>query len=78
MANPLFNVLGGQAQSPVSQMMNAFPQYMQMIRGKNPREIVNKLVASGKLSQQQLNAIQSQAQQMSGMFDQFKSMYGFM
>lgn len=78
MANPLFNVLGGQTQSPVSQMMNAFPQYMQMIRGKNPREIVNKLVASGKLSQQQLNAIQSQAQQMSGMFDQFKSMYGFM
>lgn len=77
MANPLYNTLGGQAQAPAAQMMNAFPQYMQMMRGRNPREMVNQLVASGKLSQQQLNAIQKQAQQIGGMFDRFKVMYGF-
>lgn len=80
MANPLFNALGGQTQNATAQMMNAFPQYMQMmIKGrKDPRAMVNQLVSSGRLTQQQLDAIQKQAQQMGGMFDRFKSVYGFM
>lgn len=75
MANPLFNALsGGTLQNP---MMQQFPKFMQMMRGKNPNEIINQLVSSGQVSQAQLNQVQQQAQQVSGMFDQFRGMFHF-
>lgn len=74
MSNPLFNSLVGNApQNPIMQ----FPKFMQQMRGKDPNAMINELVASGKINQQQLNQIQQQAQQMTGMFDQFKSMFHF-
>lgn len=72
MPNPLFNPAGNQ--QPAN-MLEAFPKFMQQMRGKNPNEILNNLVSSGKVSQQQLDAAQRQAQQMSGMFDKFKGMF---
>lgn len=72
MANPLYN--SGGNQQPAN-MLEAFPKFMQQMRGKNPNEILNNLVNSGKVSQQQLDAAQRQAQQMSGMFDKFKGMF---
>lgn len=68
MPNPLFN--GNQ-----NPMMQQFPRFMQMMRGKDPNAMINELVASGKVNQQQLNQVQQQAQQMSGMFDQFRGMF---
>lgn len=75
MSNPLFGMLGGNAQqnNPIMQ----FPKFMQQMRGKDPNAMINELVASGKINQQQLNQVQQQAQQMSGMFDQFRGMFHF-
>lgn len=75
MANSLFQTLGGGAQmnNPIMQ----FPKFMQQMRGKDPNAIINGLISSGQINQQQLNQVQQQAQQMSAMFDQFKSMFHF-
>jgi len=64
---------GGTPQNP---MMQQFPKFMQMMRGRNPQQMLNEMVSSGRVNQAQLDAAQKQAQQMGGMFDQFKSMFG--
>lgn len=65
MSNPLFNALGGgmsQGNGPM-QMVQQFMQFKQNFKG-NPKEEVQKMLQSGKISQQQLN----QVQQMAGQF----------
>ena len=65
MSNPLFNVLGGvppQGNGPM-QMMQQFMQFKQNFKG-DPKAEVEKMLQSGKISQQQLN----QVQQMAGQF----------
>lgn len=70
MSNPLFNALGGNMQSlPITQQ---FQQFMNQMQGKNPHEEINKLLQSGRISQQQLNQAQAAAQQMQQMFKGFK------
>lgn len=70
MANPLYNVLGGSKMpSPMGQfghMMQQFQQFRQSFQG-DPKAEVQKLLQSGKMSQQQLNQLQAMAQQ----FQQF-------
>ena len=68
MKSPVFNAMGGQSGG---NMMQQFQQFMQQMKGKNPQEKINKLLQSGKVSQEQLNAAQQQAQQMQGMFKGF-------
>ena len=66
MANPLFNALGGgrmpgmmgQFQSMVQQ----FQKFRQSFQG-DPKAEVEKLVQSGRISQQQLNQLQQAATQ---------------
>lgn len=72
MANPFFNALGGGQPN----MMQQFQSFMQQMKGKDPNVMINELVSSGKISQQQLDAAQKQAQQMSGMFDSMRGMFG--
>ena len=65
MSNPLFNALGGgmqQGNGPM-QMIQQFMQVKQNFKG-DPKEEVQKMLQSGKISQQQLN----QVQQMAGQF----------
>jgi hypothetical protein len=65
MSNPLFNVLGGgmpQGNGPM-QMIQQFMQFRQNFKG-DPKAEVEKMLQSGKISQQQLN----QVQQMAGQF----------
>ena len=65
MSNPLFNALGGgmsQGNRPM-QMIQQFMQFRQNFKG-DPKEEVQKMLQSGKISQQQLN----QVQQMAGQF----------
>ena len=57
-------------------MMRQFQQFMNQMRGKDPNQIINEMVSSGKISQQQLDAAQKQAQQMQGMFDGMRGMFG--
>jgi hypothetical protein len=63
--NPLFNALGGgmpQGNGPI-QMIQQFMQFKQNFKG-NPKAEVEKMLQSGRISQQQLN----QVQQMAGQF----------
>ncbi len=65
MSNPLFNALGGgmpQGNGPM-QMIQQFMQFKQNFKG-DPKAEVEKILQSGKISQQQLN----QVQQMAGQF----------
>lgn len=64
MSNPLFNALGGSQQH---NMMGQFQQFMRQMQGRNPHEEINKLLQSGRISQQQLNQAQQMAQQFSRM-----------
>lgn len=70
--NPLFNALGGgQMPGPMGNFQNMvqqFRQFQQSFRG-DPKAEVEKLVRSGKISQDQLNQLQqvaSQFQQLLG------------
>lgn len=71
--NPFFGVMGGGGRP---NMMHQFQQFMQQMKGKDPNAIINEMVSSGKISQEQLNHVQQQAQQMSGMFDGMRGMFG--
>lgn len=65
--NDLFNALGGKpVQSPMMQMLNNFNQFRAGFNG-DPKAEVEKLVKSGKVSQQQLNSVQAMANQLRGM-----------
>jgi len=76
MANKLYSEMQGQGQ-PQGDMLGSFDSFMQQMRGQNPRAIINQMVQSGRISQEQLNAVQQRAQQMGGMFGRIKSRYGF-
>lgn len=74
MGNPLFNVLGGgmpQGNNPMN-MMQQFQRFMGEMKGKNPQEEVNKLLQSGKISQEQLNHAQQMAHQFQKVFSGMK------
>ena len=74
MPNPIFQVLGGV--NSQSNMMQQFQQFMNQMKGKDPNAMINELVSSGKLTQSQLDAAQKQAQQMRGMFEGMRGMFG--
>ena len=67
--NPLFNALGGgqmpgalgNFQQMMQQMMQQFQQFRATFQG-DPEQEVRKLIASGKISQNQLNQLQQAAQ----------------
>lgn len=71
--NPFFQAMGGNKQP---NMMQQFQSFMQQMKGKDPNAIINEMVSSGKLTQEQLNQAQQQAQQMQGMFDGMRGMFG--
>ena len=73
MANPIYQALGGNNQSNVLQQ---FQQFMNQMRGKDPNAIIQEMISSGKVSQQQLDAAQRQAQQMQQMFEPLRAMFG--
>jgi len=69
--NPLFNVLGG-AQPPIAtnnsvgnvmRIMQRFQQFKANFTG-NPRQQVQELLNSGRMTQAQFNQLQGMAQQL--------------
>lgn len=50
------------------QMLNEFNRFKSEFKG-DPEEAVKKLVASGKISQKQLNDLQQAAQTFKGLFN---------
>lgn len=70
--NPFFNAMGGNRQP---NMMQQFQQFMNQMKGKDPNSMIQEMVSSGRISQDQLNQVQKQAQQMSGMFEGMRGMF---
>lgn len=68
MANPLFNALGGKMPAmpgpmgQFGQMMQQFQQFKANFQG-DPKQEVQRLLQSGQMSQDQLNQLQTMAQQ---------------
>lgn len=69
--NPFFNALnGGQMPGPMGgfpQLLQQFKQFKANFKG-DPKAEVEKMLQSGRLSQQQLNQIQAMANQFQGLF----------
>mgnify|MGYP000602203513 CR=1 FL=1 len=63
MSNPLFNALGGgKIPGAMGQFQQMMQQFQQNFQG-DPKQEVQKLLQSGKMSQQQLDQLQAMAQQ---------------
>lgn len=45
-------------------IIGQFIQFRQQLGNKNPQEMIQELVSSGKLSQEQLSRLQAQAKQL--------------
>lgn len=65
MSNPLFGMMQGQM--PMNGMMQRFQQFRQMFKG-DPRQQVQQMLNSGRISQNQYNQAVQMAQQMARMF----------
>lgn len=70
MSNSIFNSMN-------KQNGMSFPQFMQMMKGKDPNQILSQMVNSGQITQSQLNQAQQMAKNSMSQFDMFKSMFGF-
>lgn len=71
MSNPLFQALGGGPN-----MVQQFTQFMNQMKGRDPNQIIQQMVSSGRISQAQLDQAQRQAQQMESLFEPMRGMFG--
>ncbi len=73
MANPLFNALGGNMGGMGGGPFGMIQQFIQFANGfkGNPQEEVQKLLNSGKMTQEQYNALQGQATQFQQLINRF-------
>jgi hypothetical protein len=64
MANPLYNMFGGNApMNPVAQLVRDAKNFRKSFTG-NPKDEVQRLLNSGQMSQQQFNQFSQIAQQV--------------
>ena len=63
--NPFYQAM--QPKQPMN-FWQRFQQFRGEMQGKDPKAMLNDLVSSGRVSQEQLNAAQQQAQQLANMF----------
>lgn len=68
--NPLFNILNGgmQPQNPMINMMTQLNQFRQTFQG-NPKQQVQQLLNSGRMSQEQFNQLSQMATQIQNMMN---------
>ena len=71
MPNLLFNALGGNSMGNMGQLFQRLQMLKSQFKG-DPKQEVERLVQSGKISQQQLIELQRQAEQIQAMMHQFK------
>ena len=65
MANPLFNALDGQQMNPMAQLVADAKRLQQTMTG-NPKQMVEELVKSGRMSQGQFDNYAQIANQIIG------------
>lgn len=68
--NPLYKDFNMQAKNGVNPL-EQFKTFMSQMKGRDPNQMINSLVSSGRVSQEQLNAVQDKARQMRGVFEPF-------
>lgn len=66
MPNSLFQQLSAAPQNPMTQMISEFQKFKRSFSG-DPQQEVQRLLNSGRMSQQQYNQLAQMAQQMSRM-----------
>ena len=59
------------------QLISQFPAFMMQMRGKDPNQLLQSMIASGQITQSQLDQAQQMAGQLMAQMNQFKSMFGF-
>ena len=69
--NPFYQAMG-----PRPNMMQQFQQFMSQMQGRDSKAMLDELVSSGRVSQEQLNAAQQRAQQMASLFEPMRGMFG--
>ena len=72
--NSLYNTLQPQQNGNI---MTQFFSFMQSARGQNPQQIINSMLSSGKLTQEQYQQVQERAKQLGSQFEGFKQSFGF-
>lgn len=65
MANPLYSALGGQQMNPMAQLVADAKRLQQTMTG-NPKQMVEELVKSGRMSQSQFDNYAQIANQIMG------------
>ena len=65
MSNPLFSALGGQQMNQMAQLVADAKRLQQTMNG-NPKQMVEELVKSGRMSQDQFNQYAQIANQLVG------------
>lgn len=58
-------------------IVSNFNMFMQKMKGQNPNAIIDQLVKSGRISQQQLNQAQEQVKQLEPQLADLKKNFGF-
>lgn len=66
MSNPLFGMFGNMGNNSMTGMMQRFQQFSQMFRG-DPKQQVQQMLNSGKVSQAQYNQAVQMANQLQRM-----------
>lgn len=72
--NSLYNALQPQQNGNI---MTQFFSFMQSARGQNPQQIINSMLSSGKLTQEQYQQVQERANQLGSQFEGMKNTFGF-
>lgn len=58
-------------------MQNGFIQFLQQNKGKNPNQILQEMMGSGQISQEQLNMAQAMAKRLEQQFSGLRGMFHF-
>ena len=66
MASSLFGGNQKQPSNPMMDMLNQFQQFKQQLGGQNPQAMVQELLKSGRMSQQQFQQLSEMAKSLSG------------
>ena len=53
-----------------------FNMFMQQMKGQDPNQLLNQLVSSGKISQNQINQAHKQVENLKGQLDGLRKTFG--
>lgn len=67
MTNPILQAMGKSAlPNNTMAMMQQFAQFKQQMQGKDPQKMVEQMLASGQMSQQQFEQLKGMAENLKG------------